>query len=154
MMIIDFIAILPFYLGQVFGGSAIFLRIIRISKLLRLAKLARYSKAFTNIKDAFREKKEELVITLSFFFMCVIISGILMYLFEHSAQPNVFSSIPRSCYFAIVTFTTVGYGDFSPITEEGRCIAAVMAVLGACIHGILVGVISSAIMSAFRLNNK
>jgi len=152
MMIIDFIAIAPFYCGQLFDNSTIFLRVVRISRLLRLAKLARYSRALKNIQNSFKEKKEELVITLAFFCISVIICGILMYLFEHNAQPDVFSSIPRSCYFAIVTFTTVGYGDFSPVTEEGRFIASLMAVLGACIHGLVIGVISAAISSALKVN--
>lgn len=152
MMIIDFIAIAPFYCGQFFNNSTVFLRVVRISRLLRLAKLARYSRALKNIQVAFKQKKEELVITLAFFCISVVICGILMYLFEHNAQPSVFSSIPRSCYFAIVTFTTVGYGDFSPITEEGRFIASLMAVLGACIHGLVIGVISTAISSALKVS--
>ncbi|MCR5537391.1 MAG: ion transporter [Succinivibrio sp.] len=151
-MIIDFMAIAPFYMGSMFTDSAIYLRILRFSRLLRLAKLARYSKALKNIERALRHRKEELFITFSVFGVCVIISGILMYVFEHAAQPDVFSSVPRSCYFAIVTFTTVGYGDFSPVTEEGRIITSVMAIVGVCIHGLLVGVIGSAMNAALRLD--
>ncbi len=153
MLLIDLIAILPFYIGEIYGGSAIFLRIIRITRLLRIAKLVRYSSALKNITQAFKQKKEELVITLSFFSICVLVCGILMYLFEHSAQPDTFSSIPRSCYFAIVTFTTVGYGDFSPVTEEGRTVAAMMAILGTGIHGLLIGVIGTAISHALKVDD-
>ena len=153
-MIIDLLAIAPFYIGETLGGSAIFIRIIRISKVFRIAKLARYTDSLTSIKNAFRNSKEQLIIIFAFFVIYVTICGILLYIFEHNEQPEIFTSIPRSCYFSILAFTTQGgFGEFSPVSDVGRVIVASTSVFVAGIHGILVGVIGSSLMSIQRKKN-
>lgn len=147
MMIIDFLAVVPFYLSSV---NTIFLRILRFSRLLRIAKINRYSQALSNIVNAFKKKKEELIITFSFFSTSILLSAILMYLAENSAQPDVFSSIPKCIYFAIITFTSVGYGDITPITKFGEIVCSITAIFGIGIHGIFIGVIGSAFIEALK----
>lgn len=147
MMIIDFLAVVPFYLSSV---NTIFLRILRFSRLLRIAKINRYSQALSNIVNAFKKKKEELIITFSFFSTSILLSAILMYLAENSAQPEVFSSIPKCIYFAIITFTSVGYGDITPITKFGEIVCSITAIFGIGIHGVFIGVIGSAFIEALK----
>ena len=94
MMLIDLFAILPFYLTFC-SINTIFLRIFRLSRLIRLLKIGRYSNALNNIVQAFKEKKEELIITLSIFLIAILVASILMYIAENPVQPEVFSSIPK-----------------------------------------------------------
>lgn len=149
MMLIDFFAVAPYYLSFC-PVNTVFLRIFRLSRLLRILKIGRYSQALENIKNAFIDKKEELVITFSIFFIAILISSILMYLVENPAQPEVFTSIPKCFYFSIITFTSVGYGDISPITDLGKFLASIIAILGVGLHGLFIGVIGVALMNAFK----
>lgn len=112
----------------------------------------RYSQALDNILNAFKAKKEELIITLSVFCIGVLLSAILMYLAEHDAQPNVFTSIPQCIYFAIITFTSVGYGDITPVTKIGELVCSLTAIFGIGLHGLFIGVIGTAFINAFRGN--
>lgn len=148
MMLIDLFAILPFYLTFC-SFNAIFLRIFRLSRLVRLLKIGRYSHALDNIIQAFKDKKEELVITFSIFVTAILIASILMYIAENPVQPEVFSSIPKCFYFSVITFTSVGYGDISPISDFGKVIASITAILGVGLHGLFIGIFSVALMSAF-----
>ncbi|MCM1338948.1 MAG: ion transporter [Muribaculaceae bacterium] len=147
MMLIDFFAVAPFYLSSV---NTIFLRVLRFSRILRIMKISRYSQALDNIINAFKAKKEELIITLSIFAVSVLLSAILMYLTEHDAQPQTFSSVPKCIYFAIITFTSVGYGDITPITKLGEIVCSLIAIFGIGLHGLFIGVIGTAFMEAFR----
>ncbi|MBR2526160.1 ion transporter [bacterium] len=148
MMLIDLFAILPFYLTFC-SINTIFLRIFRLSRLIRLLKIGRYSNALNNIIQAFKEKKEELIITLSIFLTAILIASILMYIAENPVQPEVFSSVPKCFYFSIITFTSVGYGDISPISDFGKAVASITAILGVGLHGLFIGIFSVALMNAF-----
>lgn len=148
MMLIDFFAVAPYYLSFC-PINTVFLRIFRLSRLIRILKIGRYSQALENILNAFKQKKEELIITFSIFFISILISSILMYLVENPSQPHVFSSIPKCFYFSIITFTSVGYGDISPVTDLGKLLASIIAILGVGLHGLFIGVIGVALMNAF-----
>lgn len=147
MMLIDFFAVAPFYINST---NTIFLRVLRFSRFLRVLKVSRYSQALNNIIDAFKAKKEELIITFSFFAVGILISAILMYLTEHDVQPYIFSSIPKCIYFAIITFTSVGYGDITPVTRLGEIVCSITAIFGIGIHGLFIGVIGTALMEVFK----
>ena len=82
--------------------------------------------------------------------MGILISAILMYLTEHDAQPYIFSSIPKCIYFAIITFTSVGYGDITPVTRLGEIVCSITAIFGIGIHGLFIGVIGTALMEVFK----
>lgn len=154
MLMIDLFAILPFYLSFC-TVNAVFLRVFRLGRFLRFLKIGRYSKAMENIINAFKEKKEELIITFSLFFGAVLFASIILYIVENPVQPEVFSSIPKTFYFAIITFTSVGYGDISPITDLGKMLTSIFAILGVGFHGLFIGIFSVALMDAFRgCNNK
>lgn len=152
LMLIDFVAIAPFYIPAT-SLNISFIRILRIVRLFRLAKLARYTKALENIKQSFLRKKFELLVTLFIFLTGIIVSSILIYFAESETDVQTFRSVISSLWWAIVTFTSVGYGDCYPVTIAGKVIAAFSAIMGVCIHGLFIGVIGSAFMEAIE-NNK
>ena len=149
LLMIDLIAILPFYLSFI-TVNTIFLRILRLTRLLRLAKLGRYATAWQNIKDAFISRKDELTITLFIFLSAVLCSSILIYFAENQTGNSAFQSVLSSFWWSVVTMTTVGYGDVYPITTFGHIIASLTAIFGVGLHGLLIGVISSALFDIIQ----
>ena len=149
LMIVDLLAILPFYLSFTSINTVAF-RFLRLCRLLRIAKLSRYTTALTNIKRAVLKKKDELTITAIIFLFALIIFSISIYYAEHDSGQKTFNSIPSSFWWAIVTFTSVGYGDICPITTIGKIIASFAAVLGICFNGLFIGLLGSAFMEAIE----
>lgn len=149
MLLIDFFAIVPFYLSFV-TVNTVFLRILRFSRILRVLKIGRYSQAWDNIVEAFKARKEELIITFSIFAIGILLSAIFMYFAENPAQPEVFTSIPKCIYFSVITFTSVGFGDITPVTKFGEFICSLTAIFGIALHGLFVGVIGMSLMAAFK----
>lgn len=149
LLIVDLLAILPFYLSFV-KINTIFLRILRMFRLLRIFKIGRYTRAFENIKNGFINKKDELVIASLIFFSGVVISSTLMFYAESHVNPNAFGSIPRAFWWSVITFTTVGYGDVCPVTAIGKIIASFTAIMGVGMHGLLVGIIGAAFMNVLN----
>lgn len=140
--LIDLLAILPFYLPVVIGEQGAE-RMLRIFRLFRLLKIARYSDSTTLITDVFRRKAQELLITILVMSIWLVFVSSLMYYVERDAQPEVFTSIPASIWWGIVTLTTVGYGDVVPITSLGRALGAIIALLGIAIFALPAGIIAS-----------
>ena len=140
--LIDLMAILPFYLPVVIGehGAA---RLLRIFRLFRLLKIARYSNSTSLITDVFRRKSQELVITVFVMSIWLVFVSSVMYYIERDAQPEVFTSIPASIWWGIVTLTTVGYGDVVPVTPLGRALGATIALLGIALFALPAGIIAS-----------
>ena len=140
--LIDLFAILPFYLPVVIGehGAA---RMLRVFRLFRLLKITRYSRSTSLITDVFRRKSRELAITALVMSIWLVFVSTLMYYVEHSAQPEVFSSIPASIYWGIITLTTVGYGDVVPVTPVGRALGSLIALLGIAIFALPAGIFAS-----------
>jgi len=153
MMIIDLLAILPFYLSSLTLNTTI-LRVLRLTRLLRLAKLARYSEAIENIKNSFIKKKYELIITGCIFLCGLIVSSVLIYFAENGTGVETFKSIPRSFWWSIVTFTSVGYGDSYPMTSFGKIVASFSAIMGVGLHGLFIGIIGSAFIEGINKNER
>lgn len=153
MMIIDLLAILPFYLSLLTVNTTI-LRVLRLTRLLRLAKLARYSEAVENIKKSFARKKYELIITGCIFLCGLIVSSVLIYFAESGTGVETFKSIPRAFWWSIVTFTSVGYGDSYPLTNFGKIVASFSAIMGVGLHGLFIGIIGSAFIEGIKNDNK
>ncbi|ERG89417.1 MAG: Kef-type K+ transport system, putative NAD-binding component [halophilic archaeon J07HX5] len=132
LMILDLLAIMPFYLTVIgVGGVDLrFLRALRLVRLFRLLKLVRYSKAISSLTNAVYRRREKLVITLLLNVLLLVVASSAMYYVEHPHQPDVFSSIPATFYWGVVTLTTVGYGDVTPVTAVGQGLAGLFAVLG------------------------
>jgi voltage-gated potassium channel len=142
LAIIDLMAFFPYYLPML-GLDLRFVRILRIFRLLRVFHLTRYFRAFAAIKNVFRRKKEELLISLTFVFFILIITSCLMFYVENEAQPEAFSSIPATMWWGVATLTTVGYGDIYPITPLGRVLGSFIAVLGVGLVALPTGILAS-----------
>lgn len=127
MALIDLIAILPFYLSLY---MAIDLRFLRVLRLLRLFKLTRYSPAMEALLDVIQKESEALLAAIIVLLMMLVISSSGIYLLESQIQPEVFGSIPDSMWWAIMTLTTVGYGDVVPITTGGKIFGGIIGLTG------------------------
>jgi len=147
--IIDLASTLPFYLRLTFDLR--FIRIFRIFRIFRALKLIKYNKALSRFNLAFKLVKEELMLFLIVTLILIFISGSGIYFFENEAQPEAFKSVFHSFWWAIVTLTTVGYGDVYPITLGGRIFTFFILVLGIGIVTVPAGIFSSALSKAREL---
>lgn len=141
--IIDFLAILPFYLAL--GVDLRSLRALRFLRLFRILKLIRYNKAIKHFTKAISLAKEEILLFLIVTLILIYFSAVGIYYFEHEVQPENFASIFDSLWWAIITLTTVGYGDVYPITVGGKVFTFFILMIGLGIVAIPTGIISSAL---------
>lgn len=141
--IVDFLAILPTYLSIIFVGSQslVVIRTLRLLRVFRIFRLVQYMRQGRMILLALRRSAPKLTVFIIFVLILVTIAGALMYLVEGGVNPK-FDSIPRSVYWAIVTITTVGFGDISPMTELGQLIAACLMILGYSVIAVPTGIVS------------
>jgi len=140
--VIDLLAILPFYLTTSIDLRS--LRIFRMFRLVRVFKLFRFSKAVLRFKLAFKSIREELILFLFACFFLFFIAGVGIYYFENPIQPEAFTSIFHSLWWAVVTLTTVGYGDIYPITLGGKIFTGMMLMIGLGVIAVPAGLIASA----------
>lgn len=143
MAIIDLLAILPFYIPFIIPIDLRVLRTLRLLRLLRLFKINRYTDALHEIGMVFKLKASQLLSSLIVVFLLMLIASILMFNIENAAQPNTFKNVFDSLWWALATFTTVGYGDIYPITAAGKLLSAVIAVLGIGLVAVPTGIISA-----------
>jgi voltage-gated potassium channel len=143
-MLIDFIAIAPAYLALFMPVAD--LRILRLFRLIRLLKIARYSPAVSTLMHVLSVERRALFGTLLLTLCVMAMSGECMYIIEGQVQPTVFGSLPDCLYWAIITLTTVGYGDKFPITILGKVLAGVTGILGLGLFALPVGIIASGFM--------
>ena len=139
--IIDLVSVLPFYLS-IFVSTD--LRVLLLLRLLRFFKLARYSSGMRTIIAVLEAEKRALLASGLILFGVVLFAAAAMHLAEHEAQPDKFDSIPAAMWWAIVTITTLGYGDVTPITLAGRLIASATMVMGYVMLGLPVGIVATA----------
>ena len=142
--IIDLLSTIPKYLSLFFVGthSLIALRALRLMRVFRILKLTRFIGETANFGKALKRSRAKIAVFLSFVIVLCVILGTVMYLIE-SEQDSGFSSIPRSVYWAVVTLTTVGYGDIAPTTALGQFIASLIMILGYGIIAIPTGIVTS-----------
>lgn len=140
--VVDLVAILPTYLSLVLpGGQALLsVRALRLLRVFRVLKLAHYVKESRILMRALRQSREKITVFVAAVLTLVVIMGSLMYLIE--GAEHGFSSIPRSVYWAIVTLTTVGYGDIAPQTNTGQALAALIMIMGYAIIAVPTGIIT------------
>ena len=141
--IIDLLSTIPKYLSFVIVGShnLAALRALRLLRVFRILKLARYVGASNKLLVALRASKAKIAVFLFFVVIVCVILGTIMYMIE--GEENGFTNIPKSIYWAIVTLTTVGFGDIAPQTPFGQLIASIIMILGYGIIAIPTGIISS-----------
>lgn len=141
--IIDFLSTIPLYLSFILVGSQglVALRALRLLRVFRILKLGRYIGASNKLLLALKASKAKIAVFLFFVVIVCIILGTIMYMVEGSE--NGFTNIPKSIYWAIVTLTTVGFGDIAPQTPLGQLIASIIMILGYSIIAIPTGIVSS-----------
>ena len=151
--IIDFLSTIPKYLSLFFVGthSLVAIRALRLLRVFRILKLTRYIGESTNFGRALKRSRVKVAVFLSFVLVLCIILGTVMYLIEGDKDSG-FSSIPRSVYWAIVTLTTVGYGDIAPVSALGQSIASLIMILGYGIIAIPTGIVTSEMTKSERNN--
>ena len=142
--LIDFFSTIPKYLSLLLVGSSalVALRALRLLRVFRILKLARFIGESNQLANALKASRAKIIVFLTAVLMLCIILGTVMYMIEGGAESG-FTSIPRSVYWAIVTLTTVGYGDIAPVTGFGQFIAAIIMILGYAIIAIPTGIVSA-----------
>ena len=140
--LIDFLAIIPSILPYFFGG--VDLRWLRVLRLLRLLKISNYISALEDFFSAIKADWRSFSAALYLMLIALFLSSALMYIAEHDSQPEKFSSIPETMWWGLITLTTVGYGDVSPVTPLGKIIGAFTAIMGVCTVALLTGIVASA----------
>lgn len=151
--IIDFLAILPFFL-EIFLHHLIDLRFLRVFRLMRLLKLNRYTEATSTLTKVIARELPVLSASAFIMLLLVILTASLGYLFEHDAQPDKFENIPQSIYWAVITLASVGYGDIAPVTGMGRFMTIILALLGIGIFAIPAALLSSAFTDQLRIERE
>ena len=139
--VVDLLAILPFYLQMLFPGAD--MRALRILRLVRVLKLSHYNSALEDLFNAVKNEARSFIAALYLLTIAIILTSSLMYYAEGDTQPEHFSSIPASMYWAIITLTTVGFGDISPVTWIGQVLATITAFIGVCTVAMLTGIVAS-----------
>jgi len=149
--IIDLASILPAYLEFVFPGahSLMIVRSLRLLRMFRIFKLDVFLNQGNHLMAALRQSREKIFIFMFFVLLMVCIFGSIMYVVEHNVNEG-FDSIPTSIYWAIVTITTVGYGDISPITPLGKFIASIIMVMGYAVIAVPTGIVTSSMMQQYN----
>ena len=139
---VDLLAVLPTYLSVLLPGAQYLLviRLLRVLRVFRVLKLATYLNEAAQLMEALRASRRKITVFVFTVLTLVVILGSLMYLIEGPA--NGFTSIPRSVYWAIVTLTTVGYGDIAPQTTLGQALAAIIMVIGYGIIAVPTGIVT------------
>ena len=151
--IVDLLAILPTYIAFFFGGAQAFLviRALRLMRIFRILKLGHFLSEGQYIAAALRASLTKITVFLFFISILVTILGAIMYLIEGGTNAG-FSNIPKSIYWAIVTLTTVGYGDITPITAVGQFLSALVMVLGYAIIAVPTGIVTGELIRKAREN--
>ncbi len=147
MALIDLLAILPFYLAMFLSIDLRFLRVVR---LLRVLKLTRYSSAMTMLFDVFRDEARVIGAALFVLLMLLVVTSSTIYLVEHEVQPDDFATIPHAMWWAIITMTTVGYGDVVPVTGIGKLLGALMGIIGIGMVALPAGILASGFNQALH----
>lgn len=140
MMLVDLVAILPFYLGFV---VTLDLRFVRVFRLLRLFKLTRHSEALRLFARVLHSKRWELGLAFFVLGITLVFTSSLLYAIEGDAQPEDFGTIPRAMWWGAVTLATVGYGDAVPVTALGKAVAGVLIIAGIAVYALPVAVLAS-----------
>ena len=154
--IVDLLAILPTYLSLLFVSTQpqffVMIRAMRLIRIFRIFKLGHYTRQGNIIIISLRKSKAKILVFLSFVILVVMVVGSLMYVIEGESN-EAFSNIPISIYWAIVTITTVGYGDISPVTPLGQFFAAALMIMGYVVIAVPTGIVSAELIKSDNTQN-
>ena len=147
--IIDLLTFFPFYLPLVFPAGAVAFRMLRVIRIFRLFKINSTYDAFNVITDVLKDKKNQLLSSISLILIMMLASSLCMYSLEHEAQPDQFSNAFSGIWWATSTLLTVGYGDIYPVTIGGKIMAIVISFLGVGMVAIPTGIISAGFVEQY-----
>ncbi|MBE0655026.1 MAG: ion transporter, partial [Bacteroidales bacterium] len=150
--IIDLLSVLPTFISITLAGAQglMVIRAIRLLRVFRILKLTRYTSEGRIILEALRASRIKISVFLFAILMLIIVIGTLMYLVE--GEEGGYTSIPVSIYWAIVTLTTVGYGDITPLTDLGKFISALVMLMGYAIIAVPTGIVTTELAQSYRRN--
>jgi voltage-gated potassium channel len=143
LALVDLVAIIPAYLPGDIVWDLRYVRIFRLFRLLRVLKMARYSRTLKTFANVASAKRWDLGIIAFLLAVMLMVSSITMYFAEHEAQPDTFSSVPAAMWWAVVTLTTVGYGDIFPVTPLGKFLGAIIALIGIGLFALPAGILAA-----------
>lgn len=146
MAIVDLVSILPIVLPFIHFYNLVGIRVFRLLRLLRIFKLNRYSAALATIAEVFRSRAQQMIASMFFVFIILILSSLFIYYAEHEAQPQKFKNAFSGLWWAVATLTTVGYGDLYPVTPLGRFLGAIIAILGIGMVAVPTSILSAGFM--------
>jgi len=150
--LVDLLAVLPFYLPLVVPIDLRVLRVLRVLRLVRVLKLGRLIESFELVRRVLLKEREALLASLFLLTTLLVVASCLMFAVEHEAQPDRFSNIVATMWWAVVTLTTVGYGDIFPVTALGKVLSGLISILGIGLVALPTGIISSGFIG--ELNKK
>jgi voltage-gated potassium channel len=150
LAVIDLLAVLPFYLPLILPFDLRFVRAVRLVRISRLLKVGRYSEALKLFGKVLRAKREELVTAVFVLLILLVVASSLLYYAEHDVQPDKFSSIRSAMWWGVATLTTVGYGDVFPLTSTGKFLAALISLLGIGFFALPAGILSAGFVDEIR----
>ena len=153
MAVVDFVSILPFWLPMFLPETLLGLRALRLVRLLRILKLHRYYDAMRSLGEVVVLKKRELLGSIYFVAILMLLASLLMYSAEHDAQPDVFCNAFSGLWWAVATLATVGYGDIYPVTVVGRFLGALIAFSGIAAVAIPTGIITTGLGECISRKN-
>ncbi len=160
--LIDLIAILPFYIiaalplyaSTTVGYDFRLIRILRLLRFFRLFRLTAYTRATKLVMNVFKSRFHELTLAFILTSFLIIIASCMVYFAENPAQPKIFTSIPDTIWWSVVTLTTVGYGDMVPITVLGKVFTVIILLSGVALLALPAGIITSGFIEELRKNRK
>jgi len=152
--LIDLLAFLPSYFHKFLDFDLRILRLLRFMRFFRLFRLTAYTKSAQMIFNVFKSRVNELLLSFIMVVFLIIIASCLLYFAEHNAQPDSFSSIPATIWWAVVTLTTTGYGDMKPITTIGKVLAGTIMLTGVALFALPAGIITVGFLEEFRFSKK
>ena len=149
--IVDLLSILPFYLDFTNLDLRV-LRMLRLLRFFRVFKITRYNDSMKLVADVIKDKRSEIGVIMGLIIIIMIISSFIMFYAEHESQPEQFPNVLGCLWWAIVTMTTIGYGDVYPVTTMGKLIGSIMAILGIGLVAMPTGIISAGFLE--KINEK
>nr|MDQ3018037.1 ion transporter [Bacteroidota bacterium] len=140
--LVDFFAIVPTYLGIFFPGgeTLLIIRVLRLLRIFRIFQMGHFVREGAVVASALKASKIKIIIFLSFVLIASVFMGALMYMVEAKFNPAI-ENIPEGIYWAIVTLTTVGYGDAIPVTDGGKLLAAIVMIMGYAVIAVPTGIV-------------
>ncbi len=144
-LLVVVVSLAPFFIA-----NAAVLRVIRLLRIVSILKFSRFSAAMREIMGALKERSYDLLVCATLAFVLVLLGAAGLYWIEGAIQPQAFGSIPRALWWAVITLTTVGYGDVYPITPAGRLIGMVVAVGGVLLVALPTGIVAAAFSDAMQ----